>query len=163
MLMNKLVYLSLSILYLTETVANEFWYDYVKPIYGENSKRSYMDTNSFIVHVKIKDIFKDIAENCETRLGTSNVELDRPFPKREKKKVIRLMKNELSGQIMNEFVGLRAKTYSYLKDNNNKDKKAKDIQKCVIKRKTKFQDYKSYLEEAQIENKINHFKKNWLR
>ena len=55
------------------------------------------------------------------------------------------MKNELVGQIMKEFVGLRAKTYSYLKDNNDEDKKAKDIKKYVIKRKLIFQDYKKEL------------------
>ena len=74
--------------------------------------------------------------------------------------VIRLMKDELGGQIMKEFVGLRAKTYSYLKDNNDENKKAKGTKKCVIKRKIKFQDYKNCLEVAQIENKINHLEKN---
>ena len=39
------------------------------------------------------------------------------------KKVIALIKDELRGQIMNELVGLRAKTCSYLKENNNEDKK----------------------------------------
>ena len=76
------------------------------------------------------------------------------------KKLIELMKDELGGQIMKEFVGLRTKTYSYLKDNNNEDKKAKGTKKCVIKRKLKFQDYKNFLEAAQIENKINHSEKN---
>ena len=52
------------------------------------------------------------------------------------------MKDELGGQIMKELVGLRAKTYSYLKDNNDEDKKAKATKKCVIKTKLKFQDYK---------------------
>ena len=70
------------------------------------------------------------------------------------------MKDELAGQIMNKFVGLRAKTYSYLKDNNDEDKKAKGTKKCVIKRKLKFEDYKSYLEAGQIENKINRLEKN---
>ena len=76
------------------------------------------------------------------------------------KKLIELMKDELGGQIMKEFVGLRTKTYSYLKDNNNEDKKAKGTKKCVIKRKLKFQDYKNFLEAAQIENKINQSEKN---
>ena len=71
-----------------------------------------MDTNSFIVHVKTEDIYKDIAEDVETRFYTSNYELDRPLPKGKNKKVIGLMKDALGGKIMKEFVGLRAKTYS---------------------------------------------------
>ena len=63
------------------------------------------------------------------------------------------MKDKLGGQIMEEFVGLRAKTYSYLKDNNDEDKKAKGTKKCVIKRKRKFEDYKNCLEAGKIENK----------
>ena len=58
------------------------------------------------------------------------------------------MKDKLGEQIMKEFVGLRAKTYSYLKDNNDEDKKAKGTKKCVIKRKLKFQDYKNCLGAA---------------
>ena len=103
----------------------KFWYDYVKPKYGENAKLCSMDTDSFIVHVKIDDIYKDIAEDVETRFDTSNVEIDRPLPKGKNKKVIGLMKDELGGQIMKEFAGLRAKTYGYLKNKNDEDKKAK--------------------------------------
>ena len=61
---------------------------------------------------------------------------------------------------MKEIVGLRPKTYSYLKDNNDKDKKAKGTEKCVIKRKLKFEDCKNCLEAAQTENKISHLEKN---
>ena len=46
----------------------EFWYDYVKPNYGENEKLCYMDTETFIVHVKADDIYNDIVEDVETRL-----------------------------------------------------------------------------------------------
>ena len=60
---------------------------------------------------------------------------------------------------MKWFVGLRAKTYRYLKENNNEDKKAKGTQKCVKKGKLKIQDYKNCLETAQIENEIQHLEK----
>ena len=60
-LMNKPVYLGLSILDLSKTGMYEFQYDYLKPKYGENVKFYYMDTDSFIVHVKTDDIYKDIA------------------------------------------------------------------------------------------------------
>ena len=157
--MNKPLYLGLSILDLSKIAMHKFWYDYVNPKYGENEKLCYMDTESSIVHVKTDDIYKDIAEDVETRFDASNFETDRPLPKGTKN-VIGLMKDELGGQIMKEFVGLRAKTYSYLKDNNDEDKKANDTKNCVIKREFKFQDYKNCLEAAKIENKINHLEKN---
>ena len=84
-----------------------------------------MGTGSFIVHVKTDDIYKDIVEDVKARFDTSNYELDGPLPKGKNKKVIRLMKDELGGQIMKELVGLRVKTYSYLKDNIDEDKKNK--------------------------------------
>ena len=79
--MNKPAYLGLSILDLSKTVIYEFWYDYVKPKYGENAKLCYMDTDSFVVHVEADDIFKDIAENVEKWFETSNSEIDKPLPK----------------------------------------------------------------------------------
>ena len=69
-----------------------------------------------------RDIYKDIAEEVEKRFDTSNYEIDIPFPKGKNEKVIGLMKDELGGQIMKEFFGLRAKTYSYLKENDDENK-----------------------------------------
>ena len=71
-LMNKLIYLGLSILDLSKTIMYEFWYDYVKPKYGGHAKIFYVDTGNFIANVKAKDITK----NVETRFDTSNFELD---------------------------------------------------------------------------------------
>ena len=78
-LLNKPVYLGLSVLDLSKTVLYEFRYDYVKPKYGENGKHCYMDTGSFIVHVKPDDIYKDIAEDIEKIFDTSSFEIDRPL------------------------------------------------------------------------------------
>ena len=75
-----------------------------------------MDRNSLIVHVKTDDIYKDIAEDFETRFDTSNNDVDRQLPTGKYKKVNGLMKDELGGKIMKEFFGLRTKTYSYLKE-----------------------------------------------
>ena len=84
------------------------------------------------------------------------------MPKGKNKKVIGLMKGELGGKIMIKFVGLRAKTYSYLIDDDSEDKKAKGTKRCVIKRKLKFEDHKNCLEVTQLENKINHLEKNQI-
>ena len=85
-LMNKPVYLGLSILELSKILMYEFWYDYVKPKYGEKSKLCYMDTDILIVHIKTDDIYKDISENVETRFNSSNYELDRSLTKGKDKK-----------------------------------------------------------------------------
>ena len=69
------------------------------------------------------------------------------------------MKNELRRKIMMQFVGLIAKTYSYLIDDSTEDKKAKDTKKCVTRRKLKFENYKNCLKATQLENKINHLEK----
>ena len=59
-----------------------------------------MNIDSFIVHVKKDDIYKDITEDVEKTIGTSNLEIDRPLPKGKNKKVIELMKIKLGGKIM---------------------------------------------------------------
>ena len=84
----------------------------------------YTDTYSFVVYIKADDVDKDISEDVETKFDASNYELDRPLPKNIKK-IIGLMKDELGGKIMARFVGLRARTYSYLIDDSSKDKKRK--------------------------------------
>ena len=76
-ILNKPVYLGLSILDLSKTVM----YDYLKTKYDENAKLCYMDTDSFIVHAKTDYIYKDIADDVETKFDTSNFEIDRPLPK----------------------------------------------------------------------------------
>ena len=80
--------------------------------------------------------------------------------KEKRKKVTGLLKDELRGKIMIEFVELRVKTYSYLLDDASEDKKAKGTKECVMKRKLKFETYKISLQANQLENKINHLEKN---
>ena len=85
-LMNQPVYLGLSILDLSKTIMYDFLCDYVTPKYGDNGKLCYTDTDSFIVHVKTDDIYKDIAEDVEKRFDTSNFVIDRPLLKGKNKK-----------------------------------------------------------------------------
>ena len=143
--MNKPIYLGLSILDISKILMYKFWYDYMKPKYGNRVKLCYMDTDSFVMNIKTNDFYKDIANDVEKRFGTSNYECNRPLHIGKNKKVIGLMKDELGGKIITEFVTLRPKTFSYFTDDGKKDKKAKGTKKCVIKRMIKFNDYKNCL------------------
>ena len=112
--MNKPVYSGQAILDLNKTIMYELHYDYMKRKYNENNlKLLYMDTDSLVYNIKTEDFYKDVAEDVETRFDTSGYEPDRPLPIRKNKKVIGLMKDELGGKIMKEFIGLRPKMYSY--------------------------------------------------
>ena len=93
----KPVYWGLSILEISQIV-NLF--DYSNPKYGEKVKLCYTGTHRFIVDIKTIDIYKYIAEDIETRFGTSNYELNTPLQKRKNKKVIGAVKNELAQKIM---------------------------------------------------------------
>ena len=84
----------------------------MKPKYIDNVKLCYMDTDSFVMNIKTNDFYKDIADDVEKRFDTSNYEVNRPLPTGKNKKVIGLMKDELGGKIIEEFVTLRPKTYS---------------------------------------------------
>ena len=146
--MNKPIYLGLSILEISKILMYEYWCDYMKPKYDNNVKLCYMDTDSFIMNKKTNDFYKDIAKDVENRFYTSNYEVNRPLPMlpmRRNKKVIDLMKDELGGKIITEFVTLRPKTYSYLTDDGKEDKKAKETKKCVIKKMIQLNDYKKCL------------------
>ena len=148
--MNKPIYLGLSILEISKTLMYEFWYDYMKPKYNDNVKLCYMDMDSFIMNIKTNDFYKYISNDVENRFDTSNYEVNRTLPTGKNKKVIGLMKDELDGKIITEFVTLRPKTYSFLTDDGKEDKKAKGTKKCVIKKMIKFNDYKRCLLDDEV-------------
>ena len=84
--MNTRVHLGLSVLEVSKMLMYQFWYDYLKPKYGDNGKLCYMETDSFIVYIKTDNIYKDIAEDVETRFDIINYELDRQLPRGKKQK-----------------------------------------------------------------------------
>ena len=150
--MNKPVYLGQAILDISKTLMYEFWYDYIKPKFGDKARLCYMDTDSFIMHIRTEDFYKDVGDDVERLFYISNFnEKDkRPLPIGKNKKVIGKFKDELGGMIMTEFCALRAKLYAFLIDDfSNEDyeknkiinKKAKGTKKCIVKREILFKNY----------------------
>ena len=137
--------IGLSILDISKITMYEFWYDYVKIKYQNKARLCYMDTDSFVVNIKTKDFYKDISQDVNKRFDTSNYTFDRPLPTGINKKVIGLMKDELGGDIIMEFVALRPKAYSYITNNFIEMKKAKGTKKCVVNKMLRFEDYKKCL------------------
>lgn len=115
MVFNKPVYLGMCILDLSKTLMYDFHYNYIEPKYGDRAKRLFTDTDSLAYEIKTWDFYKDISGDAVNKFDTSN------FPKDHSsgieaglnKKVVGMFKDEAGGEIIEEFVGLRAKLYSY--------------------------------------------------
>ena len=144
---NKPVYLGMSILDLSKTLMYDFHYNYIKPKYGENAKLLFTDTDSLAYEIQTKDFYRDISSDVELRFDTSNYPKDHPsgITTGVNKKVIGMFKDEASGKQIAEFVGLRAKLYSYRVEDSYEEKKCKGVKKAVIKKTISFDDYKDCL------------------
>ena len=116
----------------------------MKQKYPEGLTLCYMDPDSLIYDIETDDFYKDIAEDIQDRFDTSGYTPDRPLPVGLNKKVIGLMKDELGGEIMTEFVMLRPKMHTY-KTGSAESKKCKGIKKCIVKKMISFEDYKNCL------------------
>ena len=141
---NKPVYLGMSILDISKTLMYDFHYNYIKPKYGENAKLLFTDTDSLAYEIQTEDFYRDISYDVELRFDTSNYPKDHPsgILTGVNKKVIGMFKDEASGKQIVEFVGLRAKLYSYIVEDSYEEKKCKGVKKAVIKKTITFNDYK---------------------
>ena len=139
--MNKPIYLGQAVVDISKILMYAFWYDYIKPKYGEKARLCYMDTDSFVMDIKTDDFYKDIADNVDKWFDTSNYDKNdnRPLEIGKNKKVIGKFKDELGGKIMSEFCALRAKSYAFKLDDDSEQ--AKGTKKCIVKREITFGNY----------------------
>ena len=112
-----------------------------------------MVTDSFLTHIKTEDVYEDIADDFFKKMIH---QIMKKLGRCLQEQITELMKDELGGKIMAELVGFRVKTYSYLMDDGNNDKKDKGTKKYVIKRILKFNDYKNCLLNNKIKWKPQH-------
>ena len=145
--MNKPVYLGMCILELSKTIMFEFHYKYIKPKYGNNAKLLFTDTDSFLYEIQTEDFYKDIAGDVRDRFDTSDYPENHPsgIPTGINKKVLGKFKDEVAGKIIKEFVGLRAKLYSFKMEDETENKRCKGVKKQVVKETITHEDYKTCL------------------
>ena len=109
---NKPVYLGMCILDSSKTLMYDFHYNYIKQKYGDKAKLLFTDTDSLTYEIQTEDFYKDISAD---RFDTADYPPNHPsgIPSGFNKKVLGMFKDEAGGKVINEFVGLRAKLYSY--------------------------------------------------
>ena len=149
--MNKPVYLGMSILDLSKTLMFDFHYKYIKPKYGKEAKLLFTDTDSFLYEIQTEDFYKDISGDVKDRFDTSDYPKNHPsvIVTGINKKVLGMFKDEAAGKNITEFVGLRAKLYSYKMEEGKENKKCKGIKKAVVEKSITHEDYKTCLETGK--------------
>ena len=144
---DKPVYLGMCILELSKTLMFDFHYNYVKKKYGDKAKLLFTDTDSLMYEIRTKDFYEDIKGDVKDRFDTSNYPSNHPsgIPTGCNKKVPGMFKDEAGGKIIDEFVGLRAKLYSYKMFEGEESKKCKGVKQLVVKNSITHEDYKNCL------------------
>ena len=142
--LNRPAYVGMCILDLSKTLMYDFHYNYIKEKYGDKAKLLFTDTDSLTYEIEAEDVYRDFW-NDKDRFDNSDYPENSTYFDKTNKKVIGKFKDEAAGITITEFVGLRSKMYSYIKDNQKVGKTAKGIKKNIIKNDIKHEDYKEVL------------------
>lgn len=139
--MNKPIAIGLAILDISKVVMYDFHYNFMKPKYGDKVTLCYTDTDSFIYQVNTECFYSDMMQHID-KYDTSDYASDNIYNlPRVNKKIPGLFKDELNGEVLTAFVGLRSKMYCVHSGCVDKMKKAKGVKKYVLKKEIKFQNY----------------------
>lgn len=153
--LDKPIYIGFSVLEISKCHMFDFHYSVMKPFYDDKIRLCYTDTDSFLYSIETRDFFyKDLKTHFLCYFDTSN------YPENNcygipllNKKVPGLFKDEFGGKVISEFVGLRSKLYC-IKTEHDELKKAKGVQKHVIKN-VNLKDYYKVLSKNEVIRKKN--------
>lgn len=153
-ILDKPIYIGFTVLELSKSHMYNFHYSIMKPYYGTRLRLCYMDTDSFLYSIQTDDFYVDLKSSFKQYFDTSNYSENNIHGiTRANKKVPGLFKDELGGQNILEFVGLRSKLYC-IKTENTEIKKAKGVKKHLTKELT-FKHYNNVLRKDKIIRKSN--------
>ena len=141
--LNRPAYVGMCILDLSKTLMYDFHYNYIKNKYGKNAKLLFTDADSLTYEIEAEDVYRDFWDDKE-KFDNSDYPQDSLYFNKTNKKVIGKFKDEAAGVPIVEFVGLRSKMYSYIKDNQKEGKTAKGIKKNITKNDIKHENYNKH-------------------
>ena len=142
--LNRPAYVGMCILDLSKTLMYNFHYNYIKSKYGDKARLLFTDTDSLTYEIEANDVYQDFWKDKHL-FDNNDYPKNSPFFDDTNKKVIGKFKDEAAGIPIIEFVGLRSKMYSYIKDNEQESRTAKGIKKNVIKQQLRHDNYKDTL------------------
>ena len=141
LVLNRPVYVGMSILDLSKSLMYDFYYNQMKAQHGDRYQLLYTDTDSLLLEIQTEDVYLDMAEHAHL----SNYPKGHPLHSTVNKKVLGKMKDECAGRLIAEYVGLRPKMYSILEAGRKNLKKAKGVKKNVVKKHIRHEQYKEVI------------------
>ena len=142
--LNRPAFVGMCILDLSKTLIYDFHYNYIKKKYGEKANLLFTDTDSLTYEIESNNVYQDFWNDRE-KFDNSDYPENSQFHDKTNKKVLGKFKDESNFIPIREFIGLRSKMYSYIKDNNQVGKTAKGIKKNIIKKDITHENYKKVL------------------
>ena len=156
--LNRPAYVGMCILDLSKTLIYDFHYNYIKKKYGNRARLLFRYTDSLTYEMEAEDVYKDFW-NDKDMFDNSDYPENSPYYCNANKNVIGKYKDEACSVPIIEFICLKSKMYSCVKDNEKGGRTAKGIKKCVIKNSIKHKDYKNVL----LNNERLHHKMKTIR
>jgi hypothetical protein len=150
---DKPIYLGMSILNVSKNLMYDFHYNYVKEKWGAKAKLLFTDTDSLMYEIETEDFYEDIKDDVHEMFDTSNYPRSHPsgIETGVNKKKIGMMKDEAGGRIIVEFVGLRAKLYSFKIEGGMVTKRCKGVKRSVVEKDITHENFKECLESGKKE------------
>ena len=152
--LNRPSYVGMCILDLSKTLMYDFHYNYIKKKYNYKAKLLFTDTDSLTYEIQTEDVYADFYQDKHL-FDNSDYSSESQFSNQANENVIGKFKDEAGGKVITEFIGLKSKMYSYIRDDGCNNKTAKGVKKNIIQQNIKHQDYKDTLfKSLQIHSKM---------
>ncbi|XP_026815430.1 uncharacterized protein LOC113555237 isoform X2 [Rhopalosiphum maidis] len=157
----KPIYIGFAVLDISKTLMYDYHYNVMQKHYGEKIELLYTDTDSLVYYIQTDNFYNDLANNSNLldRMDTANLPQDHLCYIAERKKIPGLFSDETDGRIIREFIALRAKSYAYILEDEEKIK-AKGVQKHVVKNHMTFENHKKCLFSDDDKDKSNLYREN---
>ena len=131
--LNRPAYMGVCILDLSKTLMYDFHSNCIKRKHNNRARLLFTDTDSLTYEIEAEDVYKDFS-NDKDMFDNSDYPESSPYHCNVNKKIIGKFKDEACGIPITEFIVLKSKMYSYVKDNEKGGRTAKVIKKNVIKK-----------------------------
>jgi hypothetical protein len=148
--LNRPIAVGVAILDLSKLHMYGFYYDVMKPMYGDSCRLLYTDTDSLVMHINTPDVYEDW-RGMKEHFDFSNYPANHPNYDKSNAKKLGLFKDEADGHVITKFVALKPKMYAMTVEQGDQVKEKMTAKGCPKSSMKKQVEFKTYMETLQAE------------